>query len=60
MIRALTGIVAAAICMMLAGCGAQGEQYQRRADSRVPEPHLHLPAVQVSQFAIGADDHLRA
>jgi hypothetical protein len=31
MIRALIGILAAAICMMLAGCGAQGEQYERRA-----------------------------
>jgi hypothetical protein len=31
MIRALTGILAAAICMMLAGCGAQGEAYQPRA-----------------------------
>lgn len=30
MIRALTGILAVAICMMLAGCGAQGEQYERR------------------------------
>jgi hypothetical protein len=31
MTRALTGILAAAVCMILAGCGAQGEQYQRRA-----------------------------
>ena len=30
MIRAPTGILAAAICMILAGCGAQGEQYQPR------------------------------
>jgi len=30
MIRALAGILAAAICMMLAGCGAQGEAYQPR------------------------------
>jgi hypothetical protein len=31
MIRALTGILAAAFCTTLAGCGAQGEQYQPRA-----------------------------
>ena len=31
MIRALTAILAAAICVMLAGCGAQGEAYQPRA-----------------------------
>ena len=31
MIRARTGILAAAGCVMLAGCGAQGEQYQPRA-----------------------------
>jgi hypothetical protein len=31
MIRALTGILAAAVCTVLAGCGAQGEQYQPRA-----------------------------
>jgi len=30
-IRTLTGIFAAAGCMMLAGCGAQGEAYQPRA-----------------------------
>jgi hypothetical protein len=28
MIRTLTGILAGAVCMMLAGCGAQGEEYQ--------------------------------
>jgi len=31
MIRSLTGIFAAAVCAMLAGCGAQGEAYQPRA-----------------------------
>ncbi len=31
MIRALTGTLAGAICVMLAGCGAQGEAYQPRA-----------------------------
>ena len=31
MIRTPTGILAAAICMMLAGCGAQGEAYQPRS-----------------------------
>ena len=31
MIRTLAGILAAAVCMMLAGCGAQGEAYQPRA-----------------------------
>jgi hypothetical protein len=30
MIRTLAGIFAAAVCMMLAGCGAQGEAYQPR------------------------------
>ena len=28
MIRSLTGILAGAVCAMLAGCGAQGEAYQ--------------------------------
>ena len=31
MIRTLTGILAGAVCMMLAGCGAQGEAYQPSA-----------------------------
>ncbi len=31
MIRTLTGILAVAVCMMLAGCGAQGEPYQPMA-----------------------------
>ncbi len=31
MIRTLTGILAGAVCMMLAGCGAQGEAYQPMA-----------------------------
>jgi len=30
MIRALTGILAVAGCVMLAGCGVQGETYERR------------------------------
>jgi len=31
MTRALTAFLAATICMMLPGCGAQGEAYQERA-----------------------------
>ena len=31
MIRTLTGILAGAVCMMLAGCGAPGEPYQPMA-----------------------------
>jgi hypothetical protein len=31
MSRALTGMLAGAICMMLAGCGAEGEAYQPRS-----------------------------
>src|SRR5271167_2165976 len=31
MIRALTGMLAGAICLMLAGCGAEGEAYQPRS-----------------------------
>lgn len=30
MIRTPTRVLAAAVCLMLAGCGAQGEAYQRR------------------------------
>jgi len=31
MIRGVTGIIAGAVCMILAGCGAQGEAYQPMA-----------------------------
>jgi hypothetical protein len=31
MIRALTGILTGSLCLLLLGCGAQGESYQRKA-----------------------------